>query len=62
MSVTGDDLLTLGLPPGPQLAAALAEANRLQLAGPALQTFVRALIPAADTAPGGAASPQGGLT
>ena len=62
MSVTGNDLLTLGLPPGPQFAAALAEANRLQLAGPALQTFVRALLSATDEAPHGEASHQGGLT
>jgi hypothetical protein len=51
MSVTGNDLLALGLPEGPHFAAALAEANRLHLTGAALETFVRALLPAAEPAP-----------
>lgn len=45
MSVTGNDLLALGLPEGPIFAAALAEANRLHLQGAALETFVRAMLP-----------------
>ena len=45
MSVTGNDLLALGLPDGPHFDAALAEANRLALEGAALQTFVRAMMP-----------------
>jgi len=45
MSVTGNDLLALGLPNGPTFAAALAEANRLHLTGAALETFVRAMLP-----------------
>ena len=45
MSVTGNDLLALGLPHGPTFAAALAEANRLHLTGAALETFVRAMLP-----------------
>lgn len=45
MSVTGNDLLALGLPNGPIFDAALAEANRLHLTGPALETFVRAMLP-----------------
>jgi hypothetical protein len=43
MTVTQQDLLNLGLAPGPHFAAALAEANRLGLTGAALQTFVRVL-------------------
>lgn len=46
MSLTGNDLLALGLPPGPHFKAALAEANRLALQGAALDTFVRAMMPA----------------
>lgn len=45
MSVTGNDLLALGLPDGPTFAAALAEANRLSLSGAALEIFVRAMLP-----------------
>lgn len=45
MSVTGNDLLALGLPNGPTFDAALAEANRLHLSGAALETFVRAMLP-----------------
>ena len=45
MSVTGNDLLALGLPDGPHFNAALAEANRLHLQGAALETFVRAMMP-----------------
>lgn len=45
MTVTGQDLIALGLPPGPTFGAALAEANRLNLAGAALATFVRAVMP-----------------
>ncbi len=45
MSVTGNDLLALGLPDGPTFDAALAEANRLHLTGAALETFVRAMLP-----------------
>lgn len=44
MTVTGPDLLNLGLKNGPHFAAALAEANRLHLSGAALETFVRALM------------------
>jgi hypothetical protein len=44
MSVTRNDLIALGMAEGPDLAPALAEANRLHLAGAALQTFVRVLI------------------
>lgn len=44
MSVTGKDLIALGLDEGPELALALAEANRLNLAGPALETFARVLV------------------
>ena len=47
MSVTRKDLLALGLPDGPDFAAALQEANRVKLTGAALQTFVRALMPVA---------------
>lgn len=59
MTVTGQDLLALGLPQGPQFAAALAEANRLHLTGPALQAFVRALHPVQD-APASASAQQKG--
>jgi RNA-splicing ligase RtcB len=45
MSVTGKDLLALGLPPGKNFGAALAEVNRLALSGAALETFVRAMMP-----------------
>ena len=45
MSVTGNELLALGLPDGPHFAAALAEANRLHLQGAALETLVRAMMP-----------------
>lgn len=50
MTVTGPDLLKLGLPQGPHFATALAEANRLHLTGAALETFVRALLPETQTA------------
>lgn len=43
MSVTGKDLIALGMADGPDLAPALAEANRLNLAGAALETFARVL-------------------
>ncbi len=43
MSVTGKDLIALGLAEGPELAFALAEANRLNLAGAALESFARVL-------------------
>ncbi len=45
MTLTGHDLLALGLPDGPHFKAALDEANRLHLQGAALQTFVRAMMP-----------------
>lgn len=52
MTVTAQDLLRLGLPEGPDFAAALSEANRLCLSGAALETFVRALGPAPTSGPG----------
>lgn len=51
MTVTGQDLLALGLPQGPHFAAALAEANRLRLSGAALESFVRALRPPEPLSP-----------
>lgn len=59
MSVTGNDLLALGLPHGPTFAAALAEANRLHLSGPALATFVRAMLPEPASRTGKASPVQG---
>ncbi len=50
MTVTGQDLIALGMPPGPAFGAALAEANRLGLSGEDLATFVAARRPAPQLA------------
>lgn len=50
MSVTGKDLIALGMAEGPDLARAIAEANRLNLAGAALESFARVLIGASKDA------------